>query len=241
MFVATDENGRITATTDVEEFAQGMQEFDFPEDFDFSHQGDYTIQDGALVYDGAQTAEEQAAEAAAEAAKAIEDKKNAFFAPGGGKSKMEQDIKDAAASGGADPALANFATLAMPMVAPTAKDSALASMMKYAPLYVPEGHAYKKGEVFQTEGGDYYRCSKDFTSQSQWQPGGAGLESLFYRIEIAPDGIIVWSTVYGGYNAPDAGDLRHYPDANGPIYRSLLNDNAYSPEAFPANWELAQR
>lgn len=72
----------------------------------------------------------------------LTEQSTAFFL-GGVKAQMKQDIKDAASSGGADPALASFATLAMPMVAPTAKDSALASVMKYAPLYIPEGHAYK--------------------------------------------------------------------------------------------------
>lgn len=168
----------------------------------------------------------------------IAQESESFFLDGG-KSKMEQDIKDAAASGGADPALASFAMLAMPMIAPTAKDSALAPVMKYAPEYIAEGHAYKKGEIFKYED-EYWRVSQDFTSQAQWVPGGAGLESLFYRIEIAPDGIIVWQTVYGEYNAPDKGDLRHYPDANGPIYRSLVDDNAYSPDAYPANWELVE-
>lgn len=98
MYVLTDETGRICATTDVAEYAEGMQEFDFPDDFDFTHIGDYLIKDGELVYDGAQTAEEQAAEAATEASKAIAKEANAFFAPGGGKAQMEQDIKDADAS-----------------------------------------------------------------------------------------------------------------------------------------------
>lgn len=51
MYVSTDETGRIGATTDVEEFAIGMDEFDFPEDFDFSVQNEYRIVDGELVHD----------------------------------------------------------------------------------------------------------------------------------------------------------------------------------------------
>lgn len=51
MFVLTDENGRIIATTNVEEFAEGFDEFDFPEDFDFFNQINYKIVDGELVED----------------------------------------------------------------------------------------------------------------------------------------------------------------------------------------------
>lgn len=139
-----------------------------------------------------------------------------------------------------DPAVASLVTLALPMVASTVKDSAIAPVLKFAPEYVETGHAYKKGEVFiYQKDGSYWRCSSDFTSQEQWKPGGDGLLSLFYEIILAADGIIVWQDVRGEFDAPDAGDLRHFPDADGPVYRSLVNDNAYSPEAVPSNWELA--
>lgn len=51
MFASLDETGRICATTDVEEYADGMSEFDFPEGFDFNSQSDYRIVDGELVHD----------------------------------------------------------------------------------------------------------------------------------------------------------------------------------------------
>lgn len=76
------------------------------------------------------------------------------------------------------------------------------------------------------------------TTSSIWHPGDENTESLFYEIVIAPDGIIVWEQPLGEYNAPDKGDLRHYPDADSPIYRSLIDDNAYSPEVYPDGWEL---
>lgn len=54
MYVQTDENGRITATTERVEFADdSMFEFDFPDGFDFSEQNDYTIIDGNLAHDPA--------------------------------------------------------------------------------------------------------------------------------------------------------------------------------------------
>lgn len=51
MWIQTDETGRILASTDVEEYAIGMTEFDFPDDFDFVTQDDYRIVDGELVHD----------------------------------------------------------------------------------------------------------------------------------------------------------------------------------------------
>ena len=49
MYIMLDENGRICATTDTKEYAEGMIEFELPDDFDYSHQEDYRIEGGELV------------------------------------------------------------------------------------------------------------------------------------------------------------------------------------------------
>lgn len=51
MYVSVDETGRILATTEFEEYAEGMSEFIFPDDFDFGTQNEYRIVDGELVHD----------------------------------------------------------------------------------------------------------------------------------------------------------------------------------------------
>lgn len=51
MYVKLDENGRITATTNIKEYAQGMIEFEFSEDFDFLKQEKYRIEGGELIED----------------------------------------------------------------------------------------------------------------------------------------------------------------------------------------------
>lgn len=61
MYVMTDENGRITATTDRKEFAEGMRSIDLPDDFDISKQGEYRIIDGELVHDPLPPTEEELA------------------------------------------------------------------------------------------------------------------------------------------------------------------------------------
>lgn len=60
MYVLLDEEtGRICATTDREEYSEGMVEFDFPEDFDYENQSDYRITDGELIYDPLPMSDEQ--------------------------------------------------------------------------------------------------------------------------------------------------------------------------------------
>lgn len=50
MFVKTDENGRITATSEkIEYLGEGAFALDFPEGFDFSTIGDYVVENGELV------------------------------------------------------------------------------------------------------------------------------------------------------------------------------------------------
>lgn len=51
MYVSLDETGRIGASTDIEEYAEGMTEFTFPDDFDFTAQNEYRIVDGKLIHD----------------------------------------------------------------------------------------------------------------------------------------------------------------------------------------------
>ena len=50
IYVMLDDNGRICATTDQKEYAEGFIEFDLPDDFDFNNQSDYIIKDGELIH-----------------------------------------------------------------------------------------------------------------------------------------------------------------------------------------------
>ena len=63
MWAMTDDEGRICATTDVEEFAGGMEPFDFPEGFDFGSQSEWRIVDGELIHDPLPPTEEERAAA----------------------------------------------------------------------------------------------------------------------------------------------------------------------------------
>lgn len=102
--------------------------------------------------------------------------------------------------------------------------------------YWPEWQAdtaYKHNQPLRYNG-KYYRVSKDLTSQAIYPPGTA--ESEYYEVELAPDGIIIFKKPGGEYNQIIKGELRHYPDADGPIYRAKDN-TTYSTEEYPAHWE----
>lgn len=86
--------------------------------------------------------------------------------------------------------------------------------------------------------GLYYRVSRALTSSKTYPPDTAG-ESMYYPVEIAPDGIIVYRACHGAYDVVQKGETRHYPNADGPVYRSLVDNNAFSPDTVSANWELA--
>lgn len=95
---------------------------------------------------------------------------------------------------------------------------------------------YARGD-FMIYDGKVYRASRDLTSQSIYPPGIS--ESEYYEVVIAPDGIVVYRTCHGEYDAVLKGETRHYPDANGPVYRSIFDGyNAYAPDVVPDNWEL---
>lgn len=83
-----------------------------------------------------------------------------------------------------------------------------------------------------------YRCATTHTSQGGWEPETGG--ALWYEIVIAPDGILVWIHPGGDYNSPNTGDLRHYPDENGPVYRSKIDGNTTIPGSDERWWELVE-
>lgn len=129
------------------------------------------------------------------------------------------------------------AALSVQSMATTLSDSQVAEVSSFLSEW-KDGAKFAKDEPF-THDGRTYRASQEFTGQAQYEPGGAGLESLFYEIEIAPDGIIVWRMPKGGYDSPNLGDKRHYPDADGPVYVSKRDGNTSEPTKDEW-WELSE-
>lgn len=82
-----------------------------------------------------------------------------------------------------------------------------------------------------------YRVVQAHTSQIDWTPDA--VPALFTEVA-KPGEIPVWVQPTGAQDAYQTGDKVHYPDADGPVYESLIDNNTWSPEAYPAGWKLAE-
>ena len=148
-----------------------------------------------------------------------------------------EEAKQIAESADADPQLRS---LAMIQVSTMDLTKTAATTLVGFKDYWPEwavGVEYKQNDPLR-HGGLYYRVSQDHTSQEIYPPDTAG-ESLYYPVTIAPDGVIVYRECHGQYDQVIAGETRHYPDAEGPVYIAL-EDTAYSPDAYPQHWQLVE-
>ena len=79
-----------------------------------------------------------------------------------------------------------------------------------------------------------YRCVQAHTSQSGWEPPAT--PALWTEVA-KPGEIPVWKQPTGAQDDYNIGDLVHYPDADGPVYRSIVDNNVWSPADYPAGWE----
>lgn len=92
----------------------------------------------------------------------------------------------------------------------------------------------KAGERLRYSG-KLYRCEQEHTSQANWTPD----KTPALWTEVAKPGVIpVWKQPTGAQDAYSKGDRVHYPDADGPVYESTIDNNVWSPEAYPTGWRL---
>lgn len=80
-----------------------------------------------------------------------------------------------------------------------------------------------------------YKVLQNHTSQLTWTPVDA--PSLFAKVLSSEESIPVWEQP-DSTNAYMIGDKVYYPDVNGDIYESLIDNNVWSPAAYPAGWKL---
>lgn len=112
--------------------------------------------------------------------------------------------------------------------------------MEVATIYDPwaVGKSYAVGE-FVTYGensvGDpqLYKVAQSHTSQADWTPDAT--PALFVAIGLDEHGYPVWSQPTGAHDAYNKGDIVDY---NGTLYQSVIDGNVYSPDAYPAGWQL---
>lgn len=111
--------------------------------------------------------------------------------------------------------------------------------MEVAAVYDPwaVGKTYAVGDylTYGTNGvGDpqLYKVVQAHTSQSDWTPDSA--VSLYDAIGLDGNGYPVWSQPTGAHDAYNTGDIVNF---NGVLYKSIIDGNVYSPDAYPAGWE----
>lgn len=98
------------------------------------------------------------------------------------------------------------------------------------------GIAYEQGQRIRYEA-KLYRCVQAHTAQIGWTPD----QTPALWTEVAKPGEIpVWRQPTGAQDAYMTGDKVHYPDADGPVYESLIDSNIWSPDAYPQGWKEVQ-
>ena len=112
--------------------------------------------------------------------------------------------------------------------------------MEVAMIYDPwaVGKNYSTGDYFiygENSVGDpqLYKVVQDHTSQADWLPDVTA--SLYSAIGLDGSGYSVWSQPTGSHDAYNIGDVVNY---GGTLYVSMIDGNTYSPDAYPAGWEV---
>ena len=118
------------------------------------------------------------------------------------------------------------------------EEQALICVRIYSPWVV--GKKYAVGEYF-TYGvnsvGDpqLYKVAQEHTSQADWTPDKT--PALYVAVGLDDNGYPIWSQPTGAHDAYNTGDIVDY---NGTLYKSLIDGNVYSPDAYPAVWEVVE-
>lgn len=120
-------------------------------------------------------------------------------------------------------------------VASTLDDATALDYIELFPAWDSKEHEYNVDDRVRYSG-NLYKVLQAHTSQDGWNPIDA--PSLFAKILIPdPQVIPVWEQP-DSTNPYMTGDKVHYPDAEGPVYESLIDNNTWSPEAYPAGWRV---
>ena len=101
------------------------------------------------------------------------------------------------------------------------------------------GVSYKVGDIISygtnaTGDPQLYMVVQAHTSQSNWIPG-QGTESLYDAFGLNESGYPIWTQPSGAHDAYNIGDIVDY---NGTLYKSKINGNVWSPDTYPAGWEI---
>ena len=126
---------------------------------------------------------------------------------------------------------------ALQMFAVTLTDDQAMEVATVYPVW-ENGKTYTAGTILrhgQNGVGDpqLYRVAQEHTSQADWPPEAT--PALYTAIGLTSDGYPIWSRPTGAHDAFNTGDIVDY---KGILYKSLIDGNVYSPDEYPAGWEV---
>lgn len=101
-------------------------------------------------------------------------------------------------------------------------------------LYWQDKHDYNIGDLRQFKG-KLYKCLQAHTSQADWTPDVS--TSLWKVCGINENGIPEWSQPISTSDAYMTGDEVMY---DGVHYKSLVDNNVWSPADYPHGWEVVE-
>lgn len=78
-----------------------------------------------------------------------------------------------------------------------------------------------------------YKVAQAHTAQADWKPDTT--PALYTAVGLDDSGYPVWSQPTGAHDAYNKGDIVNY---NGSLYRSTIDGNIWSPDAYSAGWEV---
>ena len=140
-------------------------------------------------------------------------------------------------AGSANVAAAEQTRKALQLFCQTLDDDKALEVATVFPAYAV-GRAYAVGDMFsygENSTGDpqLYKVVQAHTSQEDWKPDAT--LALYTAIGLNPAGYPIWSKPTGAHDAYSKGDIVSY---NEKLYKSLIDGNTWSPEEYPAGWEL---
>lgn len=77
--------------------------------------------------------------------------------------------------------------------------------------------------------GKLYRVVQAHTSQADWTPD---ITPALYTEVAKPGDIPVWKQPTGAQDAYMKGDKVYFPDADGPVYISIVDNNVWAPDVY---------
>ena len=114
----------------------------------------------------------------------------------------------------------------------TVDDDAALLLANYYPVWSGDSVEYKKNFRL-TYNGTLYKVLQDHTSQASWTPNAA--PSLFAEVLVSADGTPQEWQQPNSTNAYMKGDRVTF---EGHVYESLIDNNVWSPAAYPQGWKL---